>query len=102
MPDLDFDTLVFLDETAAATTMSRRYGRAARGERCRLLVPQGHDKTTAVTADLPVRDRPQGHRCVRGDRSGARVLYLLPNSPGLSPIEQIFVQLKHLLQTAVA
>ncbi|SFN02500.1 hypothetical protein SAMN05192568_11106, partial [Methylobacterium pseudosasicola] len=46
MPDLDPDPLVFLDETAAATNMARRYGRAPRGERCRLLVPQGHDKTT--------------------------------------------------------
>lgn len=52
MPDLDPDTLVFLDETAAATTMARRYGRAPRGERCRLLVPQGHYKTTTVTAAL--------------------------------------------------
>jgi hypothetical protein len=42
MPDLDPDSLVFLDETAAATNMARRYGRALRGTRCRLLVPQGH------------------------------------------------------------
>jgi len=41
-PDLDNDKLVFLDETAAATNMARRYGRAPCGERCRLLVPQGH------------------------------------------------------------
>ena len=33
-PELDPDMLVFLDETAAATNMVRRYGRAARGERC--------------------------------------------------------------------
>ena len=52
MPDLDPDTLVFLDETAAATNMTRRYGRARRGKRCRLLVPQGHYKTTTVTAAL--------------------------------------------------
>ena len=51
-PDLDPDKLVFLDETAAATNMARRYGRAPRGERCRLLVPQGHSKTTTVTAAL--------------------------------------------------
>ena len=38
-PDLDADKLVFLDETAAATNMARRYGRAPRGERCHLLVP---------------------------------------------------------------
>ncbi|OHV03588.1 IS630 family transposase [Methylorubrum extorquens] len=51
-PHLDPDKLVFLDETAAATNMARRYGRAPRGERCRLLVPQGHSKTTTVTAAL--------------------------------------------------
>lgn len=50
--DLDPDTLVFIDETAAATNMARRYGRAPRGERCRLLVPQGHYKSATVTAAL--------------------------------------------------
>jgi transposase len=43
---------VFLDETAAATNMARRYGWAPRGERCRLATPQGHYKTTTVTAAL--------------------------------------------------
>ena len=52
LPDLDPDTLVFLDETAAATNMARRYGRAPRGARCRLAAPQGHYKTTTVTAAL--------------------------------------------------
>ena len=51
-PDLDPDRLVFLDETAATTTMARRYGRAPRGERCRLPVPLGHRRTTTVTAAL--------------------------------------------------
>ena len=32
--------------------MARRYGRAPRGERCRIAVPQGHHKTTTVTAAL--------------------------------------------------
>lgn len=32
--------------------MVRRYGRAPCGERCRLLVPQCHYKTTTVTAAL--------------------------------------------------
>jgi transposase len=32
--------------------MARRYGRAPRGERCRLAAPQGHYKTTTVTAAL--------------------------------------------------
>ena len=50
--DLDPDRLVFIDETAANTAMARRYGRAPRGERCRMSVPQGHWKTTTVTAAL--------------------------------------------------
>ena len=37
--DLDPDRIVFIDETAAATNMERRYGRAVRGERCRIAVP---------------------------------------------------------------
>ena len=32
--------------------MARRYGWALRGERCRLAAPQGHYKTTTVTAAL--------------------------------------------------
>lgn len=50
--DLDPDSLVFLDETATNTKMARRYGRAARGERCWVAVPFGHWKTTTVTAGL--------------------------------------------------
>jgi transposase len=50
--DLDPDHLVFLDETAANTKMARRYGRAPRGQRCRMAVPHGHYKTTTVTAAL--------------------------------------------------
>jgi transposase len=51
-PDLDLERLVFIDETAAATNMVRRYARAPRGQRCRIAVPQGHYKTTTVTAAL--------------------------------------------------
>ena len=43
---------MFIDETAATTAMARRYGRAPRGERCRMSVPQSHWKTTTVTAGL--------------------------------------------------
>ncbi len=42
---------MFLDETAA-TNMARRHGWAPRGERCRLAAPQGHYKTTTITAAL--------------------------------------------------
>ena len=40
--DLDPERLVFMDETAAATNMARRFGRSPRGERCRIAVPHGH------------------------------------------------------------
>lgn len=50
--DFDPDALVFLDETATNTSMVRRYGRAPRGERCRVAAPFGHWKTTTVTAAL--------------------------------------------------
>lgn len=50
--DFDPERLVFIDETAAATNMERRYGRAPKGERCRIAVPHGHYKTTTVTAAL--------------------------------------------------
>jgi hypothetical protein len=43
---------VFLDETATNTKMARRYGRAPRGERCRVAVPFGHWKTITVTTGL--------------------------------------------------
>lgn len=51
-PELDPDRLVFLDETAAATNLARRYVWAPRGERCRLAAPWGHYKTTTITAAL--------------------------------------------------
>jgi transposase len=49
---LDPDGLVFVDETWASTAMSRRYGRAPKGERLVGAVPQGHWKTTTFVAAL--------------------------------------------------
>ena len=37
--------LVFIDETWATTNMTRRYGRARRGERVIASVPHGHSNT---------------------------------------------------------
>ena len=51
-PGLDPDRLVFVDETGASTKMARRYGRAARGQRCRAPVPHGHWKTTTFVGAL--------------------------------------------------
>jgi transposase len=43
---------VFLDETWASTNMTRRYGRAPRGERCIASVPHGHWLTSTFLAAL--------------------------------------------------
>lgn len=51
-PLLDRTKLVFLDETWASTNMTRRYGRAPRGQRCVAAVPFGHWKTTTFIAGL--------------------------------------------------
>lgn len=52
VPGLDPTKLVFLDETGANTKMTRRYGRAPRGERVVGRVPHGHWKTTTFVAGL--------------------------------------------------
>ena len=44
--------LVFIDETCASTNMTRRYGRAAGGERLVCKVPHGHWKTSTFIAAL--------------------------------------------------
>ena len=51
-PALDSNRLVFIDETWAATNMTRRYGRCARGLRLRASVPHGHWKQTTLVAGL--------------------------------------------------
>ena len=51
-PSLTPARLVFLDETGAATNMTRRRGRAPRGQRCVAAVPHGHHKMTTFIAAL--------------------------------------------------
>jgi transposase len=51
-PGLDPRKLVFIDETGANTKMTRRYGRAPRGQRVVGAVPHGHWKTTTFLAAL--------------------------------------------------
>jgi transposase len=51
-PKLDPKKLVFIDETAATTNMTRRYGRNRRGERLVCKVPHGHWKTSTFVAAL--------------------------------------------------
>ena len=52
VPGLDPQKLVFIDETGANTKMSRRYGRAPRGQRVIGRVPHGHWKTTTFVGAL--------------------------------------------------
>jgi transposase len=49
---LSAERLVFLDETWTTTNMTRRYGRAKRGERLVAGAPHGHWKTTTLLAAL--------------------------------------------------
>jgi transposase len=70
-PDLDPERLVFLDETAANTSMVRRYGRAPRGARCRIAAPAGHWKTTTVIAGLRTRG-PEAIALLDGPVTGER------------------------------
>jgi transposase len=51
-PLLDPGRLGFLDETATAANMARRYGRSPEGERLVAAVPHGHWKVTTVLAAL--------------------------------------------------
>jgi transposase len=49
---LDPARLVFIDETAATTNMTRRYGRASVGQRVVEAVPHGHYKRTTFVSAL--------------------------------------------------
>ncbi len=51
-PRMDIEKLVFIDETWTSTSMTRRYGRAPRGQRCIGSAPHGHWKTTTFVAAL--------------------------------------------------
>jgi transposase len=51
-PTLAPDRLVFIDETWATTNMTRRHGRAPRGQRLVAPVPHGHWKTSTFVAAL--------------------------------------------------
>ena len=51
-PRLNPGKLVFIDETWVKTNMTRRYGRAPRGQRVLDAVPHGHWKTTTFVAAL--------------------------------------------------
>jgi transposase len=52
LPGMDVAKLVFIDETWISTNMTRRYGRAARGQRCLASAPLSHWETTTFVAAL--------------------------------------------------
>ncbi len=52
MATWDPTRLVFLDETGAATNLTRRYGRADRSARCLAKAPHGHWHTNTFVAAL--------------------------------------------------
>lgn len=49
---MSVEKLVFIDETWTSTNMTRRYGRAPRGQRCCDSAPLGHWKTTTFVGAL--------------------------------------------------
>ncbi len=49
---MDIKKLVSIDETWTSTSMTRRYGRAPRGQRCSASAPQGHWKTSTFVGGL--------------------------------------------------
>ena len=49
---MEVEKLVFIDETWISTSMTRRYGRAPRGQRCLDSAPHGHGETTTFVGAL--------------------------------------------------
>ena len=87
---LDPARLVFIDETWAKTNMTRRYGRAPRGQRLVAKVPQGRWRTLTFLAAL------------RSDRIAAPCVIDGPinGESFLAYVEQVFAKLKTLLRKA--
>ena len=52
LPTMNVEKLVFIDETWASTNMTRRYGRAPRGQRCRGAAPYSHWQVTTFVGAL--------------------------------------------------
>jgi transposase len=70
-PALDPERVVFVDETAANTTMDRRYGYAPRGEPVVGTVPHRHYKSLTFTAALRA-DGMTATQVLDGPMTGAR------------------------------
>lgn len=70
---VDVGRLAFIDETAARTDMTRRYGRAPRGQRVIDRAPQSHWKTTTFIAALTA-DGLTAPLTLDGSMNGSRFL----------------------------
>jgi transposase len=135
--------LKFVDESGVSLAMTRRYGRAPKGERVIGSVPQNYGQNvtmlgalgvyglqavmtvdgatdadafrtyvkrvlgpTLAPGDIVVMDNRRAHKAVGVQQSiarrGARLLYLPPYSPDLSPIEPCWSKVKTGLRKATA
>jgi transposase len=90
-PKLDPARLVFLDETATKTNMTRLRGRAPRGQRLIAAVPYGHWKTSTFIAALR-HDRMAAPAVLDGAMDGAAFRAYVEQflAPTLAPGEIVF------------
>lgn len=86
LPQMDAERLVFIDETWATTSMTRRCGRAPRGKRCIASAPHGHWKTTTFVGALR-RHRMTAPMVTDGPMNGEMFLAYVRNflCPTLGP-----------------
>jgi transposase len=80
------EQLVFLDETGVTTSMTRRYGRAPKGERCVDHTPHGHWHTNTFIAALRA-DRLEAPWLLDGPMNGEAFLHYIQEvlGPTLQP-----------------
>lgn len=86
LPQMDVERLVFIDETWATTSMTRRCGRAPRGKRCIASAPHGHWKTATFVGALR-RHRMTAPMVTDGPMNGEMFLAYVRNflCPTLRP-----------------
>ena len=136
---IDPKRLVFIDEAAVNTAMTRNFGRAAPGERVVERVPRNYGEQTSMISALGLRgllatmtlegavdtlafnayinevlaptldrgdvvilDNLNVHKASQIEEvaaaRGARVIWLAPYSPDMSPIEQCWSKIKQALR----
>jgi len=91
-PGWDCRHLVFLDETATATNMTRLRGRSPRGQRCIASAPHGHWKSTTFIAGLR-HDSITAPLVLDGPMNGAAFLAYIQTClcPTLQPNDIVIV-----------